>query len=141
MATVTTNTKKVSDLTNNSSPANTDYVLTATSNIVKRTTVSDFKTKMGTGSGYKILDVSTITLSTSSTIASGATTTVTNSFTVNSNATKLIPLIQNTGWCVISNVSATKDGTIGTLSTKFLNTTSCAHSGNAVITILQLGSY
>lgn len=141
MATVTTNTKKVSDLTNNSSPANTDYVLTATSNIVKRTTVSDFKTKMGTGSGYKLLDVSTVSLNTSSTLASGASKTVTGSFTVNTNTTKLVPVITATGWCNISSVSATKDGTAGTVSVNFLNTTSGSHTGYVTITILQLGSY
>ena len=141
MATVTTNTKKVSDLTNNSSPANTDYVLTATSNIVKRTTVSDFKTKMGTGSGYKLLAVSTVSLNTSSTLASGESKTVTGSFTVNTNTTKLVPVITATGWCNVSSASATKDGTTGTVSVNFLNTTSGSHTGYVTITVLQLGSY
>lgn len=86
------------------------------------------------GTGYVLLEATTVNVTAPSTAAGKSTSAVTATFTKNTNADLLIPIQRTSGWLTCTGMSISGN----TLTTYFLNTTTGTHSGAATFLILQL---
>lgn len=86
------------------------------------------------GTGYMLLEATTVNVSAPSTAAGKSTGAVTATFTKNANADLLVPIQRTSGWLTCTGMSVSGN----TLTTYFLNTTTGTHSGAATFLILQL---
>ena len=86
------------------------------------------------GTGYILLDATTVNVTAPSTEAGKSTSAVTTTFSKNANADLLIPIQRTSGWLTCTGMSVSGN----TLTTYFLNTTTGTHSGSATFLILQL---
>lgn len=86
------------------------------------------------GTGYMLLEATTVNVSAPSTAAGKSTSAVTATFTKNANADLLVPIQRTSGWLTCTGISVSGN----TLTTYFLNTTTGTHSGAATFFILQL---
>lgn len=86
------------------------------------------------GTGYVLLEATTVNVTAPSTAAGKSTGAVTATFTKNTNADLLIPIQRTSGWLTCTGISVSGN----TLTTYFLNTTTGTHSGAATFLILQL---
>ena len=86
------------------------------------------------GTGYMLLEATTVNVSAPFTAAGKSTSAVTATFTKNANADLLVPIQITSGWLTCTGISVSGN----TLTTYFLNTTTGTHSGAATFLILQL---
>lgn len=102
---------------------------------LKKMTGANFKKALFgfSGTGYMLLEATTVNVSVPS-IATGASTSATATFTKKANADLLIPIQRTSGWLTCASISISGN----TLTTKFFNTTAGTHSGSATFLILQL---
>ena len=85
------------------------------------------------GSGYVLLEATTVNVTAPSTAAGKSTDAVTATFAKNANANLLVPIQRTSGWLTCTGISISGN----TLTTYFLNTTTGTHSGAATFLILQ----
>lgn len=129
--------KTVTDLPENTAPADTDCFLTATGNAVKKTTVAQAKELFGVSSGLKLLAATTVKFKVPS-IASGAYTgNITTAFKAVDGATVFVPVYLASGWLTPSSCSAIA----GSLKVGFVNTTANTHSTDATFLVLQFAEF
>lgn len=129
--------KTVTDLPENTAPADTDYFLGATGNVVKKTTVAQAKELFGVSSGLKLLAATTVKFKVPS-IASGAYTgNITTAFKTVDGATVFVPVYLASGWLTPSSCSAIA----GSLKVGFVNHTANTHSTDATFLVLQFAEF
>lgn len=129
--------KTVTDLPENTAPADTDCFLGATGNVVKKTTVAQAKELFGVSSGLKLLAATTVKFKVPS-IASGAHTgNITTAFKVVDGATVFVPVYLASGWLTPSSCSAIA----GSLKVGFANPTANTHSTDATFLVLQFAEF
>ncbi len=129
--------KTVTDLPENTAPADTDYFLGATGNAVKKTTVAQVKKLFGVSSGLKLLEATMVKFKVPSTASGASTGTITTAFNVADGATVFAPVYLASGWLAPASCSATA----GKLNASFLNTTAATHSTDATFLVLQFGEF
>ena len=116
---------------------NTDLIPvgTGTGATLKKITAADLRKALFTfsGTGYVLLEATTVNVSAPSTAAGKSTGAVTATFTKNANADLLVPIQRTSGWLTCTGMSVSGN----TLTTYFLNTTTGTHSGSATFLILQ----
>ena len=116
---------------------NTDLIPvgTGTGATLKKMTAADLRKALFTfsGTGYMLLEATTVNVSAPSTAAGKSTGAVTATFTKNANADLFIPIQRTSGWLTCTGMSVSGN----TLTTYFLNTTTGTHSGSATFLILQ----
>lgn len=102
---------------------------------LKKMTVANLRKALFgfSGTGYMLLEATTVNVSAPSTAAGKSTGAVTATFTKNTNADLLIPIQRTSGWLTCTGMSVSGN----TLTTYFLNTTTGTHSGSATFLILQ----
>lgn len=117
---------------------NTDLIPvgTGTGATLKKMTAADLRKALFgfSGTGYMLLEATTVNVTAPSTAAGKSTGAVTATFTKNANADLLIPIQRTSGWLTCTGISISGN----TLTTYFLNTTTGTHSGAATFLILQL---
>ena len=129
--------KTVTDLPENTAPADTDFFLTATGNAVKKTTVAQAKELFGVNSGLKLLEVTTVKFKAPSTASGASTGTITTAFNVADGATVFVPIYLASGWLTPASCSAVA----GKLNVSFINATTAVHSTDATFLVLQFGAF
>lgn len=129
--------KTVTDLPENTAPADTDCFLTATGNAVKKTTVAQAKELFGVSSGLKLLEVTTVKFKAPSTASGASTGTITTAFNVADGATVFVPIYLASGWLTPASCSAVA----GKLNVSFINATTATHSTDATFLVLQFGTF
>ena len=129
--------KTVTDLPENTAPADTDCFLTATGNAVKKTTVAQAKALFGVSSGLKLLEVTTVKFKAPSTASGASTGTITTAFNVADGATVFAPIYLASGWLTPASCSAVA----GKLNVSFINATTAVHSTDATFLVLQFGTF
>lgn len=129
--------KTVTDLPENTAPADTDYFLGATGNAVKKTTVAQTKELFGVNSGLKLLEVTTVKFKAPSTASGASTGTITTAFNVADGATVFVPIYLASGWLTPASCSAVA----GKLNVSFINATTAVHSTDATFLVLQFGAF
>ena len=129
--------KTVTDLPENTTPADTDCFLTATGNAVKKTTVAQVKELFGVSSGMKLLEATMVKFKVPSTASGASTGTITTAFNAVDGATVFAPVYLASGWLAPASCSVTA----GSLKTSFLNTTAATHSTDATFLVLQFGTF
>ena len=129
--------KTVTDLPENTAPADTDYFLGATGNAVKKTTVAQAKELFGVNSGLKLLEVTTVKFKAPSTASGASTGTITTAFNVADGATVFVPIYLASGWLTPASCSAVA----GKLNVSFINATTAVHSTDATFLVLQFGAF
>ena len=129
--------KTVTDLPENTAPADTDYFLGATGNTVKKTTVAQAKELFGVASGLKLLEATMVKFKVPTTASGASTGTITTAFNVVDGATVFAPVYLASGWLAPASCSATA----GKLNASFLNTTAATHSTDATFLVLQFGEF
>lgn len=116
---------------------NTDLIPvgTGTGATLKKMTAADLRKALFTfsGTGYVLLEATTVNVSAPSTAAGKSTGAVTATFAKNTNADLLVPLQRTSGWLTCTGMLVSGN----TLTTYFLNTTTGTHSGSATFLILQ----
>lgn len=116
---------------------NTDLIPigTGTGAALKKMTAADLRKALFTfsGTGYMLLEATTVNVSAPSTAAGKSTGAVTATFTKNANVDLLVPIQRTSGWLTCTGMSISGN----TLTTYFLNTTTGTHSGSATFLILQ----
>ena len=127
----------VTDLPENTAPADTDYFLGATENAVKKTTVAQTKELFGVNSGLKLLEVTTVKFKAPSTASGASTGTITTAFNVADGATVFVPIYLASGWLTPASCSAVA----GKLNVSFINATTAVHSTDATFLVLQFGAF
>lgn len=117
---------------------NTDLIPvgTGTGATLKKMTAADLRKALFgfSGTGYMLLEATTVNVTAPSTAVGKSTGAVTATFTKNANADLLIPIQRTSGWLTCTGISVSGN----TLTTYFLNTTTGTHSGAATFLILQL---
>lgn len=117
---------------------NTDLIPvgTGTGATLKKMTAADLRKALFgfSGTGYVLLEATTVNVTAPSTAAEKSTGAVTATFTKNVNADLLVPIQRTSGWLTCTGISVSGN----TLTTYFLNTTTRTHSGAATFLILQL---
>lgn len=117
---------------------NTDLIPvgTGTGATLKKMTAADLRKALFgfSGTGYMLLEATTVNVTAPSTAAGKSTGAVTATFNKNANADLLIPIQRTSGWLTCTGMSVSGN----TLTTYFLNTTTGTHSGAATFLILQL---
>lgn len=131
------NVKKISAFTNNTAPADTDFFLTATGNVAKKTTVAQVKGLFGVSSGLKLLAATTVKFKAPSTASGTSTGTITTAFNVADGATVFVPVYLASGWLTPASCSAVA----GKLNVSFINTTAATHSTDATFIVLQFSEF
>lgn len=108
---------------------------TGTGATLKKMTGTNLRKALFTfsGTGYMLLETTTVNVSAPSTAAGKSTGAVTATFTKNANADLLVPIQRTSGWLTCTGMSVSGN----TLTTYFLNTTTGTHSGSATFLILQ----
>lgn len=103
---------------------------------LKKMTAANLRKALFTfsGTGYVLLEATTVNVTAPSTAAGKSTGAVTATFTKNANADLLIPIQRTSGWLTCTRISISGN----TLTTYFLNTTAGTRSGSATFLILQL---
>ena len=129
--------KMVTDLPENTAPADTDYFLTATGNAVKKTTVAQAKELFGVNSGLKLLEVTTVKFKAPSTASGASTGTITTTFNVADGAAVFVPIYLASGWLTPASCSAVA----GKLNVSFINATTAVHSTDATFLVLQFSEF
>lgn len=129
--------KTVTDLPENTAPADTDYFLGATGNAVKKTTVAQVKELFGVSSGLKLLEATTVKFKVPSTASGASTGTITTAFSVADGATVFVPIYLASGWLAPASCSTVA----GSLKTSFINTTAATHSTDATFIVLQFSEF
>lgn len=129
--------KTVTDLPENTAPADTDCFLTATGNVAKKTTVAQAKELFGVNSGLKLLEVTTVKFKAPSTASGASTGTITTAFNVADGATVFVPVYLASGWLTPASCSAVA----GKLNVSFINATTAAHSTDATFLVLQFSEF
>lgn len=129
--------KTVTDLPENTAPADTDYFLGATGNAVKKTTVAQVKELFGVSSGLKLLEATTVKFKVPSTASGTSTGTITTAFNVVDGATIFVPVYLASGWLAPASCSAVA----GKLNVSFINTAAATHSTDATFIVLQFGEF
>ena len=129
--------KTVTDLPENTTPADTDCFLTATGNAVKKTTVAQVKDLFGVSSGLKLLTATTVKFKVPSTASGAYTGNITTAFSVADGATVFVPVCLASGWLAPSSCSAIA----GRLKVGFINPTANTHSTDAAFLVLQFGEF
>lgn len=131
-------TDVLSNLSAATSLQDTDLVPVGTgsgSTLKKMTATNLRKSLFGfSGTGYVLLEATTVNVTAPSTAAGKSTGAVTATFAKNTNADLLIPIQRTSGWLTCTGMSVSGN----TLTTYFLNTTTGTHSGSATFLILQL---
>lgn len=131
-------TEALSALPAATSLQNTDLipVATGTEATLKKMTAADLRKALFgfSGTGYMLLEATTVNVTAPSTAAGKSTGAVTATFTKNANADLLVPIQRTSGWLTCTGMSVSGN----TLTTYFLNTTTGTHSGAATFLILQL---
>lgn len=117
---------------------NTDLIPVGTGagSTLKKMTATDLRKALFgfSGTGYMLLEATTVNVTAPSTAAGKSTGAVTATFTKNANADLLVPIQRTSGWLTCTGISVSGN----TLTTYFLNTTTGTHSGAATFLILQL---
>jgi hypothetical protein len=131
------NVKKISAFTNNTAPADTDFFLTATGNVAKKTTVAQVKGLFGVSSGLKLLAATMVKFKVASTASGASTGTITTAFNVADGATVFVPVYLASGWLTPASCSAVA----GKLNVSFVNATTAAHSTDATFLVLQFSEF
>ena len=137
------NVKKISAFTDNAAPADTDYFLNATGNIMKKTKVSQMitwmKEKLGINSlntklkdKYVLARVDTVTISVDNVPAASITDKKTVTFNKVSDDAICIPICRSTGWLICTKYEINENE----LSAWF-GCWSGSHSGEGTFDILQ----
>ena len=129
--------KTVTDLPENTAPADTDYFLTATGNAVKKQSVAQAKALFGVSSGLKLLEVTTVKFKAPSTASGASTGTITTAFNVADGATVFVPVYLASGWLTPASCLAVA----GKLNVSFINATTATHSTDATFLVLQFGTF
>lgn len=129
--------KTVTDLPENTAPADKDFFLTATGNAVKKTTVAQAKELFGVNSGLKLLEVTTVKFKAPSTVSGASTGTITTAFNVADGATVFVPIYLASGWLTPASCSAVA----GKFNVSFINATTAVHSTDATFLVLQFGAF
>ena len=129
--------KTVTDLPENTTPADTDCFLTATGNAVKKTTVAQVKELFGVNSGLKLLAATTVKFKVPSTASGAYTGNITTAFNAVDGATVFVPVYLASGWLTPSSCSAIA----GSLKVGFVNPTANTHSTDATFLVLQFGTF
>lgn len=129
--------KTATDLPENTAPADTDYFLGATGNVVKKTTVAQVKELFGVASGLKLLAATTVKFKVPSTASGAYTGNITTAFSVADGATVFVPVCLASGWLAPSSCSAIA----GSLKVGFINPTANTHSTDAAFLVLQFGEF
>ncbi len=131
-------TDALSSLQAATSLQNTDLIPVGTDSgaTLKKMTAANLKKALFgfSGTGYILLDATTVNVSAPSTEAGKSTSAVTTTFSKNANADLLIPIQRTSGWLTCTGMSISGN----TLTTYFLNATAGTHSGAATFLILQL---
>lgn len=133
------NSKKISAFADNTAPADTDYFLNATGDVMKRTKVSQLiawlKEKPGitnlTGK-YVLARVDTVTISATDVPAGSITSEKTATFNKVSDDAICIPICRSTGWLI-----CTKYEINGNKLSAWFGCWSGSHSGTGTFDILQ----
>lgn len=133
------NVKKISAFADNTAPADTDYFLNATGNVMKKTKVSQLiawlKEKLGitnlTGK-YVLARVDTVTISATDVPAGSITSEKTATFNKVSDDAICIPICRSTGWLI-----CTKYEINGNKLSAWFGCWSGSHSGTGTFDILQ----
>lgn len=133
------NSKKISAFADNTAPADTDYFLNATGDVMKRTKVSQLiawlKEKLGitnlTGK-YVLARVDTVTISATDVPAGSITSEKTATFNKVSDDAICIPICRSTGWLI-----CTKYEINGNKLSAWFGCWSGSHSGTGTFDILQ----
>lgn len=133
------NSKKISAFADNTAPADTDYFLNATGDVMKRTKVSQLiawlKEKLGitnlTGK-YVLARVDTVTISATDVPAGSITSEKTATFNKVSDDAICIPICRSTGWLI-----CTKYEINGNKLSAWFGCWSGSHSGAGTFDILQ----
>lgn len=131
--------KKISAFTDNAAPADTDYFLNATGDVMKKTKVSQLiawlKEKLGitnlTGK-YVLARVDTVTISAGDVSAGSITSEKTATFNKVSDDAICIPICRSTGWLI-----CTKYEINGNKLSAWFGCWSGSHSGAGTFDILQ----
>lgn len=131
--------KKISAFADNAAPADTDYFLNATGNVMKKTKVSQLiawlKEKLGitnlTGK-YVLARVDTVTISAGDVPAGSITSEKTATFNKVSDDAICIPICRSTGWLI-----CTKYEINGNKLSAWFGCWSGSHSGTGTFDILQ----
>lgn len=129
--------KTVTDLPENTAPADTDCFLTATGNVAKKITMAQAKELFGVNSGLKLLEVTTVKFKAPSTASGVSTGTITTAFNVADGATVFVPIYLASGWLTPASCSAVA----GKLNVSFINATTAVHSTDATFLVLQFGAF
>lgn len=129
--------KTITDLPENTAPADTDCFLTATGNMAKKTTVAQAKELFGVSSGLKLLEATTVKFKVPSTTSGASTGTITTAFNVVDGATVFVPIYLASGWLTPASCSAVA----GKLNVSFINATTAVHSTDATFLVLQFGEF
>lgn len=131
--------KKISAFADNTAPADTDYFLNATGDVMKKTKVSQLiawlKEKLGitnlTGK-YVLARVDTVTISATDVPAGSITSEKTATFNKVSDDAICIPICRSTGWLI-----CTKYEINGNKLSAWFGCWSGSHSGTGTFDILQ----
>lgn len=137
------NVKKASAFTDNAAPADTDYFLNATGNVIKKTKVSQLiawlKEKLGINSlntnltgKYVLARADTVTISVADVPAGSITSEKTATFNKVSDDAICIPICRSTGWLI-----CTKYEVNGNKLYAWFGCWSGSHSGTGTFDILQ----
>lgn len=130
-------TKNIGAFAANSTPKDTDYFLTATGNVAKKTTVAQVKNLLGVNSGFKLLQATEITFSVPSLTSGQNSGAITTAFDTDDDATLFVPICLSTGWLTCASCSASA----GSLKTSFVNPGASAHGSSAKFIVLQFSEF
>ena len=137
------NVKKISAFADNTAPADTDYFLNATGDVMKKTKVSQLlawlKEKLGINSlntnlkgKYVLARIDTVTISAGDVSAGSITSEKTATFNKVSDDAICIPICRSTGWLI-----CTKYEINGNKLYAWFGCWSGSHSGDGTFDILQ----
>ena len=137
------NVNKASAFTDNAAPADTDYFLNATGNVIKKTKVPQLiawlKEKLGINllntklnDKYVLARVDTVTISAGDVSAGSITSEKTATFNKVSDDAIYIPICRSTGWLI-----CTKYEINGNKLSAWFGCWSGSHSGDGTFDILQ----